>query len=113
VRLSANVERLLNLPPGAFRPVPKVQSALVRLRFHQPMPAPADRKRFVAMVNAAFTRRRKTIENALLAFRPGNRGGIAAALVLAGIDGRRRPETLEIEELVRLSDAFESLPAAS
>jgi 16S rRNA (adenine1518-N6/adenine1519-N6)-dimethyltransferase len=113
VRLSADVERLLNLPPGAFRPVPKVQSALVRLRFHQPMPAPADRKRFVAMVNAAFTRRRKTIENALLAFRPGDRRGIAAALVVAGIDGRRRPETLEIEELVRLSDAFESLPAAS
>ena len=113
VRLSADVERLLNLPPGAFRPVPKVQSALVRLRFHPPMPAPADRTRFVAMVSAAFTRRRKTIENALLAFRPADRRGIGAALVLAGIDARRRPETLEIQELVRLSDAFQSLPAVS
>src|SRR5262249_40613885 len=43
IRLSADVERLLALPPGAFRPMPKVQSALVRLRFHSPYPSPADR----------------------------------------------------------------------
>jgi len=36
VQLSADVERILALPPGAFRPAPKVQSALVRLRFHPP-----------------------------------------------------------------------------
>ena len=113
VRLSAEVERLLTLPPGAFRPVPKVQSALVRLRFHPPNPPISDRARFAAMVTAVFTRRRKTMENALLALRPGDRRGIAASLDAAGIDGGRRPETLEIAELVRLSDALAALPAAS
>jgi 16S rRNA (adenine1518-N6/adenine1519-N6)-dimethyltransferase len=109
VRLSAGVDRLLNLPAGAFRPVPKVQSALVRLRFHPPDPRPANRQVFTGMVQAIFTRRRKTLENALLAFRPANRGAISAALRGSGIDGRRRPETLDMAELVRLSDAFRPL----
>src|SRR5262252_3277420 len=60
VRLSADVERLLTLPPGAFRPMPKVHSALVRLRFHPPYPSPADKTQFADMVTALFSRRRKT-----------------------------------------------------
>ena len=106
VRLSADVERLLNIPAGAFRPAPKVQSGLVRLRFHPPSPAPKSRAVFTGMVQAIFTRRRKTLENALLAFGPVDRPRITAALAATGIDGRRRPETLDMAELVRLSDAF-------
>ena len=106
VRLSADVDRLLTLPPGAFRPMPKVHSALIRLRFHLPYPAVADRAQFAAMVTAVFSRRRKTIENALLAFRPGDRRGVATALTDAGIRADRRPETLEIAEFARLSDAL-------
>jgi 16S rRNA A1518/A1519 N6-dimethyltransferase RsmA/KsgA/DIM1 with predicted DNA glycosylase/AP lyase activity len=63
------------------------------------------------MVTAVFSRRRKTIENALLALRPGDRAGIAAGLVASGIDARRRPETLEIAELARLSDVLTQLQA--
>jgi 16S rRNA (adenine1518-N6/adenine1519-N6)-dimethyltransferase len=106
VRLSAGVERLLNIPAGAFRPMPKVQSTLVRLRFHSPDPRPRDRGTLSRMVQAIFTRRRKTLENALLAFRPADRPAIDAALIRADISGKRRPETLDITELVRLSDAF-------
>jgi 16S rRNA (adenine1518-N6/adenine1519-N6)-dimethyltransferase len=106
VRLSADVDRLLNIPPGAFRPPPKVQSTLVRLRFHGPNPKPLNREIFVRMVQAVFTRRRKTLENALLAFAPDDRPRIAAALRHAGLDPKRRPETLELTEFVRLSDAF-------
>ena len=106
VGLSADVDRLLNLPPGAFRPPPKVQSSLVRVRFHAPTPKPANRQVFVQLVQAVFTRRRKTLENALLAFAPGDRERIASALGRAGIDPKRRPETLELTEFVRLSDAF-------
>jgi 16S rRNA (adenine1518-N6/adenine1519-N6)-dimethyltransferase len=108
VQLSADVERLLALPPGAFRPAPKVQSALVRLRFHPPSPAPRSLETFEGLVKAVFTRRRKTLENALLAFRPWDRAAVTGALVRAGIDGRRRPETLAIEELVRLADAADA-----
>ncbi len=109
VSLSARVERVLNLPAGAFRPIPKVQSALVRLRFHAPEPRPANRELFTRMVQSSFTRRRKTLENALLAFRPGDRDAIQAALTRAEISGKRRPETLDLAEFVRLSDAFKLL----
>jgi len=83
VRLSADVERLIDIPAGAFRPAPKVQSTLVRLRFHPPDPRPKNRDLFARMVQAVFTRRRKTLENALLAFRPGDRAAISAALVFS------------------------------
>ena len=103
VQHTADVERLLSLPPGAFRPPPKVRSALVRVRFRDPRPPPDDPATFAALVQAIFTRRRKTLANALLAFplvvpavpRRGARTG--------GIDGRRRPETLAVAELVRLA----------
>jgi 16S rRNA (adenine1518-N6/adenine1519-N6)-dimethyltransferase len=108
VQLSADVERILALPAGAFRPAPKVQSALVRLRFHPPSPNPRNLETFVGLVKAIFTRRRKTLDNALLAFRPWERTAVSAALIRAGIDGRRRPETLTVEELVRLADAADT-----
>ena len=102
----ASVERVLALPPGAFRPMPKVRSALVRLRFHPPDPPARDESVFAAMVQAVFTRRRKTLANALLAFSGAATLAPVRALAAAGIDGRRRPETLSIAELVRVADAF-------
>ena len=73
---SAKVERLLALPPGAFRPAPKIHSTLVRLTFHPPEPSVIDSAVFAAIVHAVFTRRRKTIANALLALAsdPGRTG---------------------------------------
>jgi 16S rRNA (adenine1518-N6/adenine1519-N6)-dimethyltransferase len=106
VRLSAAVERLLALPPGAFRPAPKVSSSLVRLSFHRPSLEPRDTPAFRKLVQTVFTRRRKTLENALLAFAPHGRPSVQKALNAAELDGRRRPETLDIVEFVRLSDAF-------
>ena len=102
----AQVERVLALPPGAFRPPPKVRSALVRLQFHPPHPPPKDESLFAAMVQAVFTRRRKMLANALLAFHATSRLRPGEALGRAGIDGSRRPETLSIDELVRLADVF-------
>lgn len=103
IRHRADVERVLALPAGAFRPPPKVTSAVVRLRFHPPSPAPRQPEVFEALTKAIFTRRRKTLANALLAFRSE---GIEEALYRAGLDGRRRPETLAVAELVVLADAF-------
>jgi 16S rRNA (adenine1518-N6/adenine1519-N6)-dimethyltransferase len=68
IRHSADVTRLLALPPGAFRPAPKVHSSLVRLTFRPAAPPVRDLAVFRALVQAAFTRRRKTLTNALLAF---------------------------------------------
>jgi 16S rRNA (adenine1518-N6/adenine1519-N6)-dimethyltransferase len=111
-RLHADVERRLDLPPGAFRPPPKVHSAVIRLRFR---PSPVDipnYARFVQMVRTLFQQRRKTLNNTLAAFLqtprpPGSPAPRPAAVVLAaaGIDGQRRPETLTLEELARLAHA--------
>ena len=106
VQHTADVERLLSLPPGAFRPPPKVRSALVRVRFREPRPPADDPPAFAALVQAIFTRRRKTLANALLAFPLSSRLSPGAALERAAIDGRRRPETLAVAEFVRLANAF-------
>jgi 16S rRNA (adenine1518-N6/adenine1519-N6)-dimethyltransferase len=110
IRHSADVELLLKLPPGAFRPPPRVNSALVRLRFHPPDPPVKDPLTFAGIVQAVFTRRRKTLANALLAY--GGRVSVPAPadiLRLAGLDGRRRPETLTIAEFARLADVYASI----
>jgi 16S rRNA (adenine1518-N6/adenine1519-N6)-dimethyltransferase len=108
IGIMAAVERLMDLPPGAFRPPPKVRSTVVRLRFHPPNPQPAHFAQFSAVVRDVFTRRRKTLANALLAHRQLTSDAASAALQAAGIDGQRRPETLSIDEFVRLSDALGS-----
>jgi 16S rRNA (adenine1518-N6/adenine1519-N6)-dimethyltransferase len=110
----ADVEMTLKLPAGAFRPAPKVLSALVRLRFHPPDPPVRDPAIFAGIVQAVFTRRRKTLSNALLAYRDpssvqaqsGGRVSPAQALADAGLDGQRRPGTLTVAEFARLADAY-------
>ena len=63
---------------------------------------------FQGLVQAVFTRRRKTLANALLAFPPAVAATPARILDAAGIDGVRRPETLSIAEFARLADAARS-----
>jgi 16S rRNA (adenine1518-N6/adenine1519-N6)-dimethyltransferase len=111
----ADATRLLNLPPGAFRPVPKVYSTVVRLAFHLPHARPRSEALFARLVTTLFTRRRKTLANALMALsgrmRDPSRALLLEALRHSGLDGGRRPETLDAAELVRLSDALAALPA--
>jgi 16S rRNA (adenine1518-N6/adenine1519-N6)-dimethyltransferase len=104
----ADVETVLKLPAGAFRPPPKVLSSLVRLRFREPWPAVRDSAMFERIVHAVFTRRRKTMTNALLALEDGRRLPLppGAALAAAGLQGSRRPETLSIVEFATLADAY-------
>ncbi len=108
VQLRAKVHRVLTLPPGAFRPAPKVHSAVLRLEFHEPVVLMKNEDLFEAMVRAIFTQRRKTLQNALGRF--ANDHGVEAreAIAEAGIDGIRRPETLQLAELARLADVFPS-----
>jgi 16S rRNA (adenine1518-N6/adenine1519-N6)-dimethyltransferase len=102
----ADVKRVLALPPGAFRPQPRVQSAVVRLSFRPPTVAIPDHGAFVRMVRSMFTQRRKTLLNALKPFAAERATGAASALRAAGIDPRRRPETLTMPELAELARAF-------
>jgi 16S rRNA (adenine1518-N6/adenine1519-N6)-dimethyltransferase len=99
----ADVTRLLTLPPGAFRPAPKVHSAVVRLEF-KPSVVPAHLfPVFERMVRMMFMQRRKTLANALRSFAESVGRESKTSLEAAGIDPGRRPETLDLAELVRLA----------
>jgi len=98
----AHVEKLLNLPPGAFRPAPKVRSTVVRLTFRAALDAVTDEDRFRSFVQTLFTRRRKTLRNALLAWKLDGEVDIPTALLRANLDGQRRPETFTVHELTEL-----------
>jgi 16S rRNA (adenine1518-N6/adenine1519-N6)-dimethyltransferase len=106
VQRHAGVQRLLTLPPGAFRPAPKVHSAVVRLTFRPSAAAPQDEGVFEAMVRSMFTQRRKTLANAMAPFASSRGMDSVVVLAAAGIDPKRRPETLDLTELTRLADRF-------
>jgi 16S rRNA (adenine1518-N6/adenine1519-N6)-dimethyltransferase len=106
VQWQADVRRLLALPSGAFRPPPEVRSTVIRLAFRPPLFPVADRDVFERMVRRMFTQRRKTLRNALEPFADEMGVLTGDALRDAGIDPRRRPETLEIVEIARLADVF-------
>ncbi len=110
VQVHWDVSLAFTVQPSAFHPPPKVESALVRFR---PLPEPrvdvGEWRSFQAMVKASFGQRRKTLSNALKGFGQGDRLRIASALDRAGIDGRRRAETLSLEDFARLSRTFQEM----
>jgi 16S rRNA (adenine1518-N6/adenine1519-N6)-dimethyltransferase len=106
IQLHADVRQVLALPPGAFRPPPKVHSSVVRLRFRPPAVTIPDEGAFVTMVRSMFTQRRKTLSNALRAYAESRGHSATAALAHAGVDPARRPETLQLSELSRLAEFF-------
>jgi 16S rRNA (adenine1518-N6/adenine1519-N6)-dimethyltransferase len=107
-QLEAEVTRALALPPGAFRPAPKVRSAVIRLRFRPLDLSIPDPDLFTAMVRRLFMGRRKTALNAVRPFAATLGASAEAGLAVAGIAPSRRPETLQLSELARLAAFFAS-----
>ena len=105
----AEVTRLLILPPGAFRPAPKVESAVVRLTFKPSVVMAELAGTFERLVRTAFMQRRKTLSNALRPVTDAVGLDAREVLTAAGIDPVRRPETLTVADLVALA---ERLPKA-
>ncbi|MEO5629181.1 MAG: 16S rRNA (adenine(1518)-N(6)/adenine(1519)-N(6))-dimethyltransferase RsmA [Thermomonas sp.] len=97
------VTPLFTVPPGAFRPAPKVDSAVVRLvpkaTSHIQV---VDRKQFADVVRAAFGQRRKTLRNAL--------NGVAdsSQIEAAGMRPDARAEQIEVGGFVRLANLLAS-----
>lgn len=95
------------VPPGAFLPPPKVDSAVIRL---DPRAAPrgevGSERGYLALVRAAFQRRRKTLLNALAGL--GSRERALAWCEQAGVDPRLRPERLGPEQFAALQRAREA-----
>jgi 16S rRNA (adenine1518-N6/adenine1519-N6)-dimethyltransferase len=101
LQLRCTVEPLFRVPPGAFRPPPKVDSAIVRLT---PLPTQAlpdaDSGMIDRLVRAAFGQRRKTLSNALRDL------ATAKQIDAAGIDPRARAEQLAPSAFVALAQTL-------
>ncbi len=99
VQYHCRVEHLFNVGSGAFKPAPKVDSAIVRLVPHAVLPHPAkDHHLLERVVREAFNQRRKTLRNTLKALLDSD------AIEAAGVDGSLRPEQLDVAAFVRLAD---------
>ena len=99
-----HIEALFDVPPQAFRPVPQVDSAIVRMTPYNPLPHVAkDPVFFASLVKQAFSQRRKTLKNCLK--------GICQPeqFALAGIDPQQRAEVLSVGDFVRLANILTPL----
>ncbi len=107
VQVYGEAEVLFRVPAGAFYPPPKVDSGVVRIR-RRPVPLvpPDERKRFFRVVKAGFSQRRKQLHNALSGGLGLPSSEVKEAMLRAGIQPRRRAETLSVEEWLRLSREF-------
>ncbi len=93
------IESVIDVPPGAFSPQPKVQSAVVRLTPYSTLPHPAQSiENLQNVVRAAFNQRRKTLRNALQTLLS------AEDIAACNIDPGARPETLSLAQFVALAD---------
>ncbi len=107
VQYIAKPEIKFFIPRGAFRPRPKVDSAVVHLRIGRDLPKAKDEVLFRRIVRTAFSSRRKTLLNSLKALAKGGEitvKDLKGILERCNIDPNRRPETFSIEEFIRLSD---------
>jgi 16S rRNA (adenine1518-N6/adenine1519-N6)-dimethyltransferase len=95
------------VPAGAFFPVPKVDSAILKLVPYR-HPAGSESEAFFRLVRAGFSMPRKQLANSLSAGLDFDRGALSTVLAEAGIDGKRRAETLSVTEWLALTAAIES-----
>ena len=105
VQYHGSVRVVGTVKAGAFWPRPEVDSAIVRLDVAQATRKPEEEAAFFRVVRAGFSEKRKQLKNNLRRLEPGDEA-TAAALESAGIDGRRRAETLAVEEWERLRIAL-------
>lgn len=104
IRSIADVERIGDVSPGCFLPPPAVWSSIIRMTPAATMSG-EDRRSVLSLARAAFQQRRKTLRHGVANALGGDRSAAEAALRQAGIDPRRRPETLDLEEWRALAAA--------
>lgn len=89
------------IPRGAFRPIPKVDSALIHIDILKKTRVKVkDEKLFFSIIKTAFSQRRKMLQNSLKTLS----SDIKEILLSADIKPESRPENLSIEEFARLAD---------
>jgi 16S rRNA (adenine1518-N6/adenine1519-N6)-dimethyltransferase len=108
-QLYADCERLFVVPPGAFRPPPKVDSAVVRL---DPKPVSADAESVIALAKAAFASKRKQLQGNLAQAGVADAATVKQALKAIGYPENARAETISVRDWVRLFDILNLTPEA-
>lgn len=102
IQWRCQVEKLFDVPPGAFTPPPKVISSVVRLTpYDQPLVSVHDAAVFAEVVRCAFSQRRKTLRNTLKELIAPD------TMQKLGIDPIRRAETLTLAEFAMLANAVD------
>jgi 16S rRNA (adenine1518-N6/adenine1519-N6)-dimethyltransferase len=107
------IDKVVKVPPAAFYPPPKVDSVVLRL---DPLPAPRvpldDEGLYRKLVRGAFAQRRKTLRNSLLGS-GWQAQQVDPACREAGIESRRRGETLTLAEFGRLANALAAIQSGA
>ncbi len=109
ISMYAALSTIMTVPPLCFHPKPKVDSAVLKMDTREgPLYPLEDHDIFLKTVKAAFSKRRKTLANNLKDMDAVCSRGmdVSSLLVEAGIDGRRRGETLTVEEFGRLAETI-------
>lgn len=112
IEAHCQTEKLFDVGPGAFRPPPKVWSSVIRLRYRTE-PLKIDEGLFWETVSRGFSQKRKTILNNLrqatgrLEDVLKRNGGASIVLCKAGVELKRRAETLTIDDWSRIVKAME------
>jgi 16S rRNA (adenine1518-N6/adenine1519-N6)-dimethyltransferase len=110
LQMFASVEKIFDVPASCFYPRPKVESAVIRGTFlDKPLMELVDAAFFTQLVKTSFAQRRKMLINNLKNSKllaDVEEEKIKQVLTSAGIDGKRRGETLSVTEFGRLSNLF-------
>jgi 16S rRNA (adenine1518-N6/adenine1519-N6)-dimethyltransferase len=104
-RWYCDVEAAGNVGTSVFWPVPHVESGLVRMTRREPPASVAGRAATFAVIDAAFSQRRKTLRAALASV-AGGPAAAETALRAAGVDPSRRGEELDVADFARIADAL-------
>ena len=99
----ARAETLFKVPPGAFSPPPKVESAVVRITpLESPLVQPAEEEPLRKLVQGAFGMRRKQMRRVIRTLRSLDAEAADELLASVGINPEARPETLSVEQFAAL-----------
>lgn len=108
VQVYGNPAKVMNIPAGAFYPIPKVDSAVVDVALYPTPKIPCpDLDTFFSLAKTAFQQKRKMLHNALGGLPHIKKENTAALLIEAGIDSKRRAQTLTIAEWGELSRKYQ------
>jgi 16S rRNA (adenine1518-N6/adenine1519-N6)-dimethyltransferase len=104
----SRIRHLATVPAHLFYPKPQIDSEVVEIDFTKPSPHQASDEKFLfQVIKAAFSKRRKTLKNALSTSElKMDTDTVCSALDTAGIDPTRRAEALDVEEFVGLAEAL-------